>query len=322
MRKLVPFTLFILFTLASGVMAQESFFLKDVEVVKSDDHIFIEGPKCSVLLKQVEAINHWQKKVSQKNDRPLCSCDNKLCKINITHILPRLVQEKEGTCSTLNGPNCLNASLVTSKILPYFRYTSGEEMTFWLSSPLCQERRPGERREAGDIVIIRNANAGDVHSFVYLTDELSFSKNGFKKENPYLIQSTKFIFQNYKVAKECEQIYHQPTVDQKCPLYANSFKCMPLAKYLKDHPLKDKALIETWKSLDELECKFSESLFTKLGEINPNASELNNLASNSIHTIFNQALNKLSQKDLSPDERLMWEAIFAKTLSMFKHDDQ
>jgi len=153
-----------------------------------------------------------------------CNCSNKgLCKVSVKGAVPEWVEKMHSTTPKLSGPNCFNSALVAAKILPSVRFSREEEIIFWLKSPLCRELDSGESPSPGDIVAIRaNDNTLD-HAFIYISEELSFSKNG--EDAPYLLQSPSSVFSLYNVGPECSGSLKLRPGSGGCANYANYFRC-------------------------------------------------------------------------------------------------
>ncbi len=305
--KLLKFHLFVAYIFSiSCALGQE------VGVKKESGKIFLTGKSCALLMKQANAIHRW-KNPSLKNLNPnICSCSEN-CSINVTQIVPQIVQEKQEVCSLSDGPNCWNSSLVTSGILPNLRYSTGPEMKFWMESPLCRERSPNEEIEPGDVVAIRDSSGDEVHGFIHITEELSFSKNGYSKNAKYSLQSPSGVFEVYGVEAKCRREFKKPSSEKACALYANYFKCEPIDEYLKANPIKNSEQLDTWKALDSFECEISGialSNFFKKDQV-----ELFKLSISSIQSL---AAEKVKSNNISQHEIFIWKGIQVKTQSLIE----
>ena len=69
------------------------------------------------------------------------------CNLDITDCVPEHVVKYHGATPEVDGPNCWNLSLVMSKILPAMRYSTPEEMNFYMRPPLCRALKDGEKKE-------------------------------------------------------------------------------------------------------------------------------------------------------------------------------
>lgn len=287
-------------------------FGQDISVRKEGSELSLNGSDCSVLMRQANAINVWRETNAKPLAGDVCKCavpgD---CKINITKIIPKTVLEKESSVLVKNGPNSWNSSLVTAGILPHHRYTQKSEMNFWMNSPLCKERKAGEAAAPGDIIAIRDFNGDEKHGFVYLTNELSYSKAGFRKGTKYQLANPSEVYETFGVAKECEKVQGKPANTEACPFYANVFKCDSIDEYLKKNPMHDKDLKETWKSLDALDCQLSgmtfKDTFTK---------DQATLIATTVESIGILADAQIQSNKVSEEDKFMWKAIKFKAISL------
>ncbi|MBA2405811.1 MAG: hypothetical protein H0V66_13630 [Bdellovibrionales bacterium] len=302
MVKMLLFFIFI-----SQALAQS------VTVKKVGSNIYLHGRDCNFLMKQADAINQWKNPQALPLSSENCICSPN-CAIDVTKIVPKQVQEKQEVCAAHDGPNCWNSTLVTSGILSHFRYSEGAEMKFWMESPLCKERAATEPLQPGDIIAIRNAKGEEVHGFIHLTNELSFSKNGFAKESKYALQTPEYVFSGYGVPKLCRRFYKKPgNTSPECPNYANYFKCESMEDYLKKHPITNNEQLLTWQTLDSVECEVSELAFTKVL-----SEEQLALFKMSITAIASLALQKLALTTLTNDEKFIWKGISVKSWSLME----
>jgi hypothetical protein len=202
----------------------------------------LSADTCDLLRPQLEAIKHWMEKFGerftiskehyQENLHPLTNKPQ--CEVDILPHIPDYMRTSLGKNPICRGPNCFNSVLVANKMLPHFRYTDGAELTFWLQSPYCREKSQGEPLEAGDIIAIREQAHGqwqEYHAFVYLTPELSYSKNGLARENAHQFQSYQKVLRIYDVPKECHShrtLKERQSADQSiraCSKMVQAFDC-------------------------------------------------------------------------------------------------
>jgi hypothetical protein len=285
-----------------------------VSVKKEGSELMLNGSDCSMLMKQANAINIWR--TADAKTKPLssdvCKCATPgECKVNITKVIPKIVLEKESSVLVKNGPNSWNSSLVTAGILPHHRYTQKSEMSFWMNSPLCKERAADEAAAPGDIIAIRNFNGEEVHGFVNLTKELSYSKNGFRKGTKYQLANPAEIYETYGVSAGCEKVFRKPADTNACPFYANVFKCDSMDEYLAKNPMHDKDLKETWKTLDAMDCQLSKMTFNDTF-----TQDQAIIIKTSVESISILAESQINSTKVSPEDKFMWKAIKFKAISL------
>lgn len=281
-------------------------FNPDVTATKEGKSIIITGKSCDLLKAEAKAIARWGGKNSSG---PSCSCSPK-CKIDVTTLVPDFARESQGVCPIQSGPNCWNSTLVSAKITGTLRYSKEEEMTFWMTSPLCKEKSVHEPLAPGDIVAIRSKGE-EVHSFINLSDNLSFSKNGSSKKNCFSLQSPDFVYRVYEVPDNCRRVRGK---NNSCPYYANIFTCEPLESYLRKNPIKHVETRDTWKELNEIECQFAVLLKDEKGV--KNLMTILNLTKASLKAIEKLAEQNINSSKFSKEDKFIWKGIYVKARSL------
>jgi len=203
----------------------------EVRVVKDPGGILrMVGMPCKDLQKNLKDLRQWTLKKGEKPIEPEPSCVEKPePSVVLTGSVPRFYEAHHGSSPVCHGPNCWNSALVVADIIPSLRYSTPEEMTFWMTSPLCSEVPAQEDPKPGDVIAIRKADNVEVHGFVYISPDLSYSKNGFNNASPYLLQPTEGVFLVYGVPKECRA--HRPPPAPGCPLKGVYFRCEGVAAF-------------------------------------------------------------------------------------------
>lgn len=188
---------------------------------------------CNNLQKNINAIREWTTSRSNKCelDQPK-QISNNTCSVDVSKCLPPEVVSYHGKKSPVHGPNCWNLALVMAKVVPALRHTTQEEMAFFMNSPLCKEIGPSEPRLPGDIGAIRTLNSGaEVHGFMWISDELVFSKNGASKEQPYALQSFKGVQQVYS---KLQQKLCKKQKNTECETKIQTLRCETMDSYLEN----------------------------------------------------------------------------------------
>jgi hypothetical protein len=277
-----------------------------VQVKRSGDEIQMIAKSCDILKSEAQAIKLWSKKSSANQERPaVCKCLAGSCSMNVAQIVPDFVKEVQGVCPANAGPNCLNTTLHAVGLVTNLRYTTASEMGFWLDSPLCSEKTPGEPKKPGDIVVFKEGKSL-IHAFIHVSKNLAFSRNG-SRTYPYTFQSPETGYEVYGVKKGCEDQYQTPADDKGCRVWTNTYSCISMEEYLKRKPITNKEQIEALKVLEANECSLSTQAFAK----NIDKSLLD-LTRTSL-----MAIQKLAEKRLqssnSAEEKFIWENILVKT---------
>lgn len=246
----------------------------------------------------------WTKKVKENGKSSKCTCSEGECYQKVTAQLPEFAKNKQFKKSAKDGPNCWNATLVAAKIVPQVRYTSQEEMNFWMSSPLCREKRLNEPLTPGDIIAIRDGSIGESHGFIHISENLSFSKNGYDRTMAYSLQDPQFVFDLYDVSPECQRKVGEPS---GCRSWANYYTCESMDDYLKKNPIRDDDLKEVYKSINDIECKLSDLAFGGVKET------FTQFQLSSLAIIKFMAKDRLAKKNFRPEEKVIWEGIYFKS---------
>lgn len=212
---------------------------------REQDKFFISDDSCDLTKKHVNALEIWTKKI-HKNSK--CQIDNLEYKINssdgrchveVSHCLPEHVLKYQDLLPEHSGPNCWNLSLVMKNILPGLRYTAPEEMAFYMKPPICRVLKSNEEREVGDIGAIRQVSKSGVletHGFIYISEDLAYSKNGYSNHSPYAVQTLKGVLDLYNVPNRSECREAQKNLNFSCEQSVNYFRCDSFEDFLKKNP--------------------------------------------------------------------------------------
>ena len=120
-----------------------------IDVVRIHERLVLRDD-CNKIEANRSSLAQWSQTLGSKricNQEPLPLSNRKNdsdCELDITDCVPEHVRKYHGLSPKLSGPNCWNLSLVMSSLLPFMRYSTLEEMAFFMRSPLC--RNLTERR--------------------------------------------------------------------------------------------------------------------------------------------------------------------------------
>lgn len=299
----------------------------NIQVVRRPDNHITLTAKCESIKQKINGIISLNKKLSlQTQDQPdIEKITDTLCVSDITSIIPARILDLHDKTTAYPGANCWNTSLYTNKIVQSRRATAESEMTYWMNSPLCRELKNDEEELPGDIIAIRT-NYGntpiEMHGFVYLTSDFSFSKSGFDIQFPYEFTSSEYVYhlfalgdyEEYSANKECRRVEGIPNAD-KCPVFANVFRCMSYAQYLEasDFPSKD-----IYKKLDNKLLSFEK----KLSEAAVIARNFTSLKSSELN-IELTALESEYLRDISNHiaDSILWDSIKERIISFHTQID-
>lgn len=231
MKRLLPFLLVSLYAQVS---------LAEMQLDRApDNRLFLSHESCDELIKTTKVLDQWT-----KNSHEIKSCPvnfqspvqkNDRCSYDVTDCLPSHLIKYGGVAPKYNGPNCWNLALVMKNILPALRHTTGDEMAFYMSSPLCRQIKNNEPKIPGDVGAIRIKTAEkteEYHGFIYISDDIAYSKNGLAKENPYMILSTNIMMDVYTVPKDPKCRQNEINSNANCGIATSYFRCMSMEEYL------------------------------------------------------------------------------------------
>lgn len=234
--------------------------------------LVLRGPACALLQKQAAALSDWRIRLGEPAGRPgICGCLSGVCELRLEGSAPDFVALRHGTRAGRWGPNCWNAALVVSGMLAAPRFTSPEEMSFWMDSPYCRVLGSGETPLPGDIIAVRDRDGAEVHGFIHLTAELSFSKNYLTAAAPYELQSPEAVYAEFPVPQDCRRPGQAASF---CPVRADYFRCSrPGQQDFQDEPVyaateaavgraesELSELVLRWKTAPELKARAAEIL--------------------------------------------------------------
>ncbi len=194
-----------------------------------DGALLLSGADCGTLERQAAALGAWRTRLHEETGATgVCRCAGETCELRVASVAPDFVNRMHGVKAGRWGPNCWDTALVSDKILSAPSFTSPEEMAFWMKSPLCRAVGVREVPRPGDIIALRDQAGEEVHGFIYLTEELSFSKNYLTVAAPYALQSPDDVYAEFPVDKECRN----PGSSAACAVRSDYFRCSTLQDYL------------------------------------------------------------------------------------------
>lgn len=184
--------------------------------------LLLTGPDCASLAAQAWALTAWAAALGETpGSAGLCACSGTSCSLEVAAAAPAFAASMHGVKAGRWGPNCWNAALTANGLLAAPRFTSPDEMTFWTASPACRALAADEEPRPGDVIAIREASGEEVHGFVYLTPELSFSKNYLTAAAPYALQPPEAVYAEFPVKESCRR----PGAGPACARRSDYFRC-------------------------------------------------------------------------------------------------
>lgn len=149
-------------------------------------------------------------------------------------VLDPKIQSVLGQASGRWGPNCWNSVLVNNRILSHFRFSPPEEMTFWMKSPLCKPVLISSDITTGDILAIRSSTNEEIHGFIYLDSQQSFSKDTLTTSSSYEIKPITVVLNSFEVASGCS--FDSSVISKDCKNHVDVFRCTGLQDNQKSWP--------------------------------------------------------------------------------------
>lgn len=248
-------------------LAQNS--IAGIQVTRENGNIYFRDTNCETLETQAKAFLSWKLRLNEKPGEYKCECNaSNHCQILANPILSDFVKRVYGTANTCEGPNCWNASLLATKVITSPpRHTTESEMAFWAKSPFCKERPLSEKTLPGDLILIRENSTSfkgtEIHAFVYVTDQLTFTKDGPEVTVPYLFKPLEAVLKDNKIVdQKCLRVFGN---DESCARYANHFSCTSSAfELITKMTLNDLTEFpEVIRHLRKLECYLSSLSFSE-----------------------------------------------------------
>lgn len=207
------------------------------ELVQRNGRLIYSNPFCSNTREVLRSLAQWN--VGERNDR---RCDihpvrnGKACEIDITDCVPESLVKTLGLRPSTFGPNCWNSALVFREILPALRYSDLTEMKLYMESPLCRQLGNDEPRRPGDIGAIRivaNRQTIETHGFIYISEEMAYSKAGMVRSAAYGLEPLASVLKAYKVPDREDCRRNSIDFDNKHCLYQTSYhRCKSMRQYL------------------------------------------------------------------------------------------
>jgi len=278
-------------------------------------NIQLTATSCEILVKNFKAIKEWKlKKGEVSDDKGACSCSDNKCSIMITNIIPDDLKDLEGQCSSTYGPNCFNTALVDQGMIKHRRIVSTEELKFWINSDLCKERKEDEQLRPGDLLVISHGEELPLHGFIYISDDLVYSKGGPDNKAKYELTSYDSMFTNYSIPIECRRKFgHQdPSV---CKKYANAYKCESFEQTgLKSN---NDELNSILNELDRLGCEVDKKIFPEAMGFTVGKEIL----ISSIEILRIKILDNRDDPKLSVEDKFLWDMAYYRFMSLRRQID-
>lgn len=212
-----------------------------LDFIKQGSRLLVTDSNCELATNVSRSLSDWTRQSSPNSCPPnlRTTTSGNQCQIDVTSCVPPTVLRLQGSNAKTEGPNCWNLALVMKGILPHLRFSSPEEMSFYMRPPLCRALRPNETKMPGDIGAIRTVSDNEVresHGFIYISEDVAFSKNGTHASAPYMLQSLENVYQTYQVPNQNECRGNQISTSSSCENGTSFYRCTSMQSYLNSHP--------------------------------------------------------------------------------------
>ena len=255
---LLVVTLFSVSANANVISAKAKSKIKDkaktssfVSVKESETGFQLEGDSCETLYKEIYQFD----KLFVKYDRPEAYikplCIESIRTVNIEGLIPKRMLTLLNLKPQYFGPNCWNSVLYVNQITDHLRFVQPDEFQRSLPFLGCYKKDVKEL-EVGDIVRINDRLSEEQHAFIFISENLSFTKNGPGTKAPYEIVSTESILKEYGVDSKCLTPEQSKSEDclSKVTVYDCNMKSVESQRYRFANDILNTKLIEVEKKLE------------------------------------------------------------------------
>lgn len=212
---------------------------------------------CRETKKELKAIKEWNKIVSGSS-----TCKEKVtksgkipffktCEMDITECVPDHVKKYHNKSASLSGPNCFNHVLVFLGLLPHLRYSSAEEIEFYMREPYCKKVAPTEPKKPNDLVVMM-CQGEPWHAYIRVSSKNIYSKNG--RGSIYELRNKKRTVRLYDALCE-EEGKTTSSVTYRCSSQPKEFLKL-LGEEMDD-------LQNNIQQVERIECQFEQAVLVE-----------------------------------------------------------
>lgn len=275
-----------------------------------DGTISLNGPSCKELTVQDTALQYWSRVLGEQLGIPSVATENlegSRCTLDITPSVPSVVRWLQDFKTNYNGPNCWNSVLRVAHLISGFRFSSPEEMTFWMNSPYCHLLSENESSLPGDIIAIRDKDASEIHGMFFISEDLVFSKNTSSRMSRYGIQRANLVYQTFRLDELRCRKRQGPSLD--CNRYSSHYRCHNVGLDRTDFENKNPTFSTLVRKTRELEAVISGYVMNGNGDFAKNQESIKAQLIEIENLVLNSMIN--SQK-----ERFFLEALLLEINSL------
>lgn len=225
--------------------------------------VSVGSNNCAEIQSLVDALSAWKIKTDNYICRGTVS-ENKRnfkCSIDIEDCLPENIRNYFAKKATEAGPNCFNTGLVFSGLLPNLRYSTSEEIGFYMNSELCKKRGPEEKPSPGDLGLISMVGINQdrpmvysgQHAFIYLSEDFVYEKMDSRRTSPFTIARKAETLKSYGLNPD--ESADENKIYNKINREVSYYQCVSVSQYLTETPNVPEELMSLWnKMLVEESC--------------------------------------------------------------------
>lgn len=196
--------------------------LSDVSFGRSEDSFQLQSDSCETLYQEISNFE----KLYLKYDKPEAYikpvCIESIRTVNIQGLIPQRMLHLLNQKPQYFGPNCWNSVLYINKATDHLRFVQPDEFQRTLPFLGCY-KKDAKELEPGDIVRINDVTDEEQHAFIYISEKLSFTKNGPGTKASYEIVSTESILKEYDVDIKCMAPENRKS--EKCLAKVSVYSC-------------------------------------------------------------------------------------------------
>ncbi len=225
------------------------------EIQRQGDDVFLKSSDCSEVSALSNAIYNWKQKTDSYNCTLNPAQKNGQCIVEISNCLPEKVKNYFAKRPTEGGPNCYNAGLVFMGLLSNLRYSTEDEISFYMNSGLCKKLGPNEKPIVGDLGLISMAGKKQPyfvqHAFIYLSEYFVYEKPNQHRDSPFIIANKRNTLSEYGLTENEAPDASTPYkgIDREVTYY----RCVSTKEYLGESPNVPQTLAKLWSEMDSVE---------------------------------------------------------------------
>lgn len=235
-------------------------FAQEVSFINHNPKYFLEAKTCKELNQQVEQFKLLNSKQASLENR--CICEDR-CRIEVSSLLPeKLVKLLSKTGQS--GPNCFNSVLFLKGLASSPSYSEAE-LEYWFNSPLCTQVSPGLPKP-GDIINITymsdiTKKYTPIHSFIHLSNEMVFTKDGPDKEESYRITNYEDVIEQFNgLESGCKNLTKFQGLKNGCEQITTYYRCENFEDFISKEADIDQDVLRSYEKLKiESQCITNDS---------------------------------------------------------------